>query len=150
MSLPGKSPSRSLREKKTMHSPHGTQKFDRVTVTLVPTGDEKIFRNVPSTFSASHQSYEWRKAESLTYMIVPKKISGARIEIDVFVDPERTAKPLSKNVQRTVQDFVKSQIESQWKGLKLGSVGRPSAAAPPEKAFVRGSIEDILGVAIEN
>jgi hypothetical protein len=149
MRLPGKSPTRPLREKKNMLPSHGTHKFNRVTVTLVPTDDERTFRNVPSTFSLTHHSYEWRKAESLTYMIVPKKISGTKIEIDVFVNPERGGKLTLKDVQKTVLDFVKAQIESQWKGLRLGSVSRPSAAAPPERSFVRGSIEDILGVPIE-
>ena len=129
-----------------MASSRGAQKCDRVTVTLVPTTDDRSFRHGPSTFSSIHRSYEWRKAKSLSYMIVPKRISSVKIEVDVFVTGERKGKLPSKAVQKVVQDFMRERIESEWKGLKLGAIGRPTPAAPPQKALVRGSIEDILGV----
>ena len=129
-----------------MLNPRGQHKVGRLTVTFVPTTDERTFRNVPSTFSPAHRSYEWRKAESLSYMIVPKKISNARIEVDVFVNARKKGKLQPRVLQRAVQEIVREKIESEWKGLKLGAVGRPTASHPPEKALVRGSIEDILGV----
>ena len=132
-----------------MLSNRGGQKFDRVTVTLVPTSDDRSFRSVPTTFSATDRSYQWRKADSMSYMIVPRRITSARIEVDVFVDSVKKGRTQSRDVQRTVQDFVKSKIESEWKGLKLGAVGRAGSAVPPQKALVRGSIEDILGVTFD-
>jgi hypothetical protein len=129
-----------------MLSPRGAQKIDCVTVTFHPTADDRSFRNVPSTFSPTHRSYEWRKADSLNYMIVPKKISSTKIEVDVFVDAGRKGKMQPKVLQKVVQEFVKGKIGSEWKGLKLGSIGRATHALPPQKALVRGSIEDILGV----
>jgi hypothetical protein len=132
-----------------MLSPRGTQKFDRVTVTLVPTSDDRSFRSVPSTFSAIERSYRWRRAQTMNYMIVPKRVTSARIEVDVFVDSLKKGKAQSRDVQKAVQVFVKSMIESEWKGLKFGGVGRAGSAVPPQKALVRGSIEDILGVAFD-
>jgi hypothetical protein len=132
-----------------MLSSRGGQKFGRVTVTLVPTSDDRGFRSVPSTFNATDRSYQWRRAQSMNYMIVPKRVTSARIEVDVFVDSARKGKNQAKDVQKVVQDFVKSKIESEWKGLKFGGVGRAGSAVPPQKSLVRGSIEDILGVAFE-
>jgi hypothetical protein len=132
-----------------MLSPRGTQKFDRVTVTLVPTSDDRSFRSVPSTFSAIERSYRWRRAQTMNYMIVPKRVTSARIEVDVFVDSLKKGKAQSRDVQKAVQVFVKSMIESEWKGLKFGGVRRAGSAVPPQKALVRGSIEDILGVAFD-
>jgi hypothetical protein len=132
-----------------MLSSRGGQKFGRVTVTLVPTSDDRSFRSVPSTFSATDRSYQWRRAQSMSYLIVPRRVTSARIEIDVFVDSAKKGKSPAKDVQKVVQDFVKSKIESDWKGLKFGGIGRAGSAVPPQKALVRGSIEDILGVAFE-
>jgi len=132
-----------------MLTPRGPQKVGRLTVTFVPTADERSYRHVPSTFSAAHRSYEWRKADSLTYMIVPKKISHARIEVDVFVNAGKKGKLQPKVIQKAVQEIVREKIESEWKGLKLGAVGKPTSGHPPQKSLVRGSIEDILGVALE-
>ncbi|MEW6511783.1 MAG: hypothetical protein AB1428_12600 [Bacteroidota bacterium] len=127
-----------------------THKYDRVTVTFVPSADDKSYRNVPSTFSAAQGVYQWRKAEALSYLIVPKRVSHARIEVDVFIDHGKRGKLQSKNVQRAVQEIVRGKIESEWKGLKLGTVSRPTSGTPPQRALVRGSIEDILGVPIES
>jgi hypothetical protein len=85
----------------------------------------------------------------MSYMIVPKRVTSARIEVDVFVDSAKKGKTPSKDVQKIVQDFVKSMIETEWKGLKFGGIGRAGTAVPPQKALVRGSIEDILGVALD-
>ena len=132
-----------------MLSTRGGQKFGRVTVTLVPTSDDRSFRRVPSTFSATDRSYRWRRAQAMSYMVVPKRITSERIEVDVFVDSLKKGRTPSKDVQKVVQDFVKSMIESEWKGLKFGGIGRAGSAIPPQKGLVRGSIEDILGVAFD-
>jgi hypothetical protein len=132
-----------------MLSTRGGQKFGRVTVTLVPTSDDRTFRSVPSTFSATERSYRWRKAQAMNYMVVPKRITSGRIEVDVFVDSPKKGRTPSRDVQKVVQDFVKTMIESEWKGLKFGGIGRAGSAVPPQKGLVRGSIEDILGVALD-
>ena len=132
-----------------MLSSRGGQKFGRVTVTLVPTSDDRSFRSVPSTFNATDRSYQWRRVQSMSYMIVPRRVTSERIEVDVFVDSAKKGKSQAKDVQKVVQDFVKSKIESEWKGLKFGGIGRAGSAVPPQKSLVRGSIEDILGVAYE-
>jgi hypothetical protein len=132
-----------------MLSSRGGQKFGRVTVTLVPTSDDRTIRTVPSTFSATDSSYRWRRAHSMSYMIVPKRVTSARIEVDVFVDSVKKGRSQAKDVQKVVQDLVKSKIESEWKGLRFGGIGRAGSAVPPQKALVRGSIEDILGVAFD-
>jgi len=132
-----------------MQSSRGEQKFGRVTVTLVPTSDDRSFRSVPSTLSATDRSYRWRRAQSMNYMIVPRRVTSARIEVDFFVDSVKKGGSQAKDLQKVVQSFVKSMIASEWKGLKLGGVGRAGAAVPPQKALVRGSIEDILGVAFD-
>lgn len=132
-----------------MLSPRGGQKFGRVTVTLVPSSDERAYRSVPSTFNATDRSYRWRRAQSLSYMIVPKRVTSARIEVDVFVDSTKKGKTPAKDVQKVVQDLVKSMIETEWKGLRFGGIGRAGTAVPPQKSLVRGSIEDILGVALD-
>ena len=125
------------------------QKYDRVTVTLVPTSDDRSFRSVPTTYSATDRTYQWRKAEAMSYMIVPKRVTSARIEVDVFVDAVKKGRAQGREIQKAVQDFVKSKIDTEWKGLKLGAVSKAGAAIPPQKSVVRGSIEDILGVAFE-
>jgi hypothetical protein len=122
-----------------------SQKFERVTVSLVPTADERSFENVPTTFSALHRSYEWRRASQLRYMIVPKRISSQQIVIELFVERQGKGAHASKDVARAVESFVQHKIASEWKGLKLGAISRPSVAAPPQRAFVRGTIEEMIG-----
>ena len=85
----------------------------------------------------------------MNYMVVPKRITSERIEVDVFVDSLKKGRTPSKEVQKVVQDFVKTMIESEWKGLKFGGIGRAGSAVPPQKGLVRGSIEDILGVGFD-
>lgn len=133
-----------------MVSARGSQKFDRVTVTFVPSADEKSYRTVPSTFSPLHRSYEWRRSASVSFMIVPKKISSVRIEVDVFVDAGKKDRLHGKEVRKVVQDLFAKRVAGDWKGLKLDTVGRPTIAAPPEKSLVRGSIEDILGIPLRS
>ena len=132
-----------------MISNRGAQKFNRVTVTLVPTADDRSFRNVPSTYSALHRTYEWRKADSVDYLIVPRKISSAKIEVDVFLNGGKKVKLQAKALQRTVQDLVTEKIGSEWTGLRLGNIGRPTPAIVPQETVVRGSIEDILGISFD-
>jgi hypothetical protein len=123
----------------------GAQKVERVTITLVPTADERSFRNVPSTFSPTNRLYEWRHSAEINYMLVPKKISSSEILVDLFVNPAKKGKALSRDLSKLVHTFVQKKIESEWKGLKLGGISRPTSAVPPQKTFVRGTIEEMLG-----
>jgi hypothetical protein len=127
----------------------GNQKFERVTITLVPTADERSFRHVPSTFSKTNRTYGWRHFEKVDYMIVPKKISSNEIKVDIFVDPQTKKKLQSTDIQKVVTNFVKAKIHSEWTGLKLGNISRATAASPPDQTFHRGTIEEILGSPIE-
>lgn len=131
-----------------VHS-RGTQKFERVTITLVPTADERSFKYVPSTFSKTNRTYSWRHFEKMDYMIVPKKISSNEIKVDIFVDPLSKKKVQPTEIQRAVTNFVKSKIPSEWPGLKLGNISKATAASPPGQTFHRGTIEEILGSAVE-
>lgn len=128
----------------------GAHKIERVTVTLVPTSDDRSFRHVPSTFSATNRTYGWRRAEQMDYMIVPVRISSNEIKVDLFVNTPKKGKLQSRNVQRVVQEFVKEKIESEWRGLKLAGISRPTVATPPQKSFVRGTIEEMLGSNLGN
>jgi hypothetical protein len=123
----------------------GAQKVERVTITLVPTADERSFHNVPTTFSPTNRSYEWRHSSEISYMLVPKKISSSEILVDLFINPAKKGKLLARDLPKIVQSFVQKKIESEWRGLKLGGISRPTAAIPPQKAFVRGTIEEMLG-----
>jgi hypothetical protein len=127
----------------------GAQKYERVTITLVPTADEQSFRRVPTTFSSSERTYAWRHSEKLDYMIVPKRISNKEIQIEMFVDPLVKGKPNAARVQKLIQDFVQTKIHTDWTGLKLAGISRERAAAPPEQMFRRGTIEEILGAQLE-
>lgn len=127
----------------------GAQKFERVTVTLVPTSDERGFHSVPSTFSAVRRTYGWRHSASIAYMIVPKKVSNSQVQVELFVNPLKKGKAHSKDLQKVVEDFVQGKIQTEWQGLRLGGISRPTAAVPPSKLIVRGTIEEILGMQIE-
>jgi hypothetical protein len=127
----------------------GTHKFNRVTVTLVPTADERSFRHVPTTFSPVERTYAWRHFEKLEYMIVPKKVSSKEIKIDLYVDPQIKAKGNASQLQKMIQNFVSAKIQTDWAGLKLAGISRASAATPPEQLFRRGTIEEILGAQLE-
>lgn len=125
------------------------QKFERVTITLVPTADERSFKHVPSTFSKTNRTYSWRHYEHMDYMIVPKKISSNEIKVDIFVDPQTKKHLAPGDIQKAVMNLVKGKIHSEWTGLKLGNVSRSSVASPPDQAFHRGTIEEILGTNLE-
>lgn len=127
----------------------GVHKFDRVTITLVPTADERSFRHVPTTFSTTERTYAWRHFEKLDYMIVPKRISNKEIKIEMFVAPQMKGKPTAAQIQKMIQGFVNTKIQTEWMGLKLARISRESAAAPPEQMFRRGTIEEILGAQLE-
>lgn len=127
----------------------GPQKFDRLTITLVPTSDERSFRNIPSTFNTTNRTYAWRHLAGLDYMLVPRKISSHEIKVDIFVGAQKGKKPGAPDVQRVVQNFIKEKIQSDWRGLKLGGIARASAATPPDERFTRGTIEEILGANLE-
>ena len=127
----------------------GTHKYERVTITLVPTADEESFRHVPTTFSPTERTYAWRRFEKLEYMIVPKKISNKEIKVELFVDPQVRRKPTTTQVHKMIQNFVNTKIQTDWGGLKLAGISRGSAAVPPEQMFRRGTIEEILGADLE-
>ncbi len=126
------------------------QKFDRVTITFVPTADERSFRHVPSTFNVAHRTYGWRHAERMQYMIVPKKISSGEIQVELFLSPLGKGKLQARNLLKVVEGFVKDKIETDWRGLKLSSIGRVTSAIPPRGSIVRGTIEEILGSSLEH
>jgi hypothetical protein len=124
-----------------------SQKFDRVTITLVPTADESSLRRLPSTFSTANRTYAWRHFEHIDYMIVPRSVSNSEIKIDMFVDAVKGGR---HHVQKVVQDFVKAKMQTSWKGFKLGNISKPTAAAPPGETFRRGTIEEILGTNLDS
>jgi hypothetical protein len=126
------------------------QKCERLTITFLPSNDGTGFNRVPSTLNAAHQSYEWRRADDLSYMIVPKRISHQSVEVDFFIAPGKKGGKLQpKSLHKAVLELVLGKIGKEWRGLKLASIGRPTIAAPPNRTVLRGSIEDILGVALE-
>lgn len=126
-------------------SPH---KAERVRITLVPTSDERSFSNIPSTFSPSSRTYGWRRLHQMEYLIVPMKISCDQIVVEMFIEAKK-GKPKASEIQRVVQDFVKTKIHSEWQGLRLAGISKPTSATPPERRFVRGTIEEILGAKLE-
>ena len=123
-------------------------KAERVTLTFTTTGDEKAVTNVPSTFSTSDRAYQWRRGEQMHYMIVPRKITNAEVQVDVFLNPQKKGKLGSKDVERVVRNLVNEKQEAEWKGLRLANIGRPTVAKPPQKMIVRGTIEEILGAVV--
>jgi hypothetical protein len=128
---------------------HDTHKVERVTITLVPDATERSFFQVPSTFNRAERTYGWRHYEQINYMLVPTKISNKEIKIDLFVD-QRKGKLQAKNLQHMLQSFVKSKVQAEWRGLRLESISRPTAAAAPEHTVVRGTIEEILGTSFDS
>jgi hypothetical protein len=127
----------------------GTHKYERVTITLVPTADERSFRHVPSTFSSTDRTYAWHHEENLDYMIVPKRVSSKEIKIEMFVNPLVKGRTSAVQVQRMIQNFVNAKIQTQWLGLKLASISKASVATPPREMFRRGTIEEILGAQLQ-
>ena len=126
------------------------QKFERVTITLHPTADERSFQHVPSTFSPASRRYGWRHFESVDYMIVPRKISSSEIKIDLFLGVQGRRKLQSGDLHKVVQHLVQSKINTEWQGLKLASIGRATAAVPPQDVIRRGTIEEMLGATLKS
>ena len=125
---------------------HGPQKVERVTITLVPDKSaEKPFA-IPSTFNKIERTYGWKRSARLDYMIVPTRISSDSVKVDLFFSPSRGARPQTRHMLKAVQEFVEQKVGSEWEGLRLADIGKPTLAAPPTKMFVRGTIEDMLGV----
>ncbi len=126
----------------------GTHKVECVRVTFVPTDDDQGFRNIPTTFSASSRTYGWKRIHEMEYLIVPKKISSSQIVVEMFVDAKK-GKVTAAQAQKAVERFVNEKVGSEWQGLKLARIGRVSSAVPPERRFVRGTIEEILGANLD-
>ncbi len=125
------------------------QKFERLTITLVPTGDERSFRNVPSTFSSTDRAYVWRKLQELNYMIVPRKISSNEVKVDIYVNARKGKKGIDASVVKLVETFVQEKIRSEWRGLTFSGIAKAAAAQVPESAGRRGTIEEILGATLQ-
>jgi hypothetical protein len=136
-------------EYKAMSFARESQRKERVTITLTPRSDERSLLNIPSTFNQIERTYGWRTSGALNYMLVPTKISSGEIKVDLFLDPHRRGKVQTRDFQKTVQDFVNDKIQTEWRGLKLESISRPTMAAPPSDAIVRGTIEEILGTNLD-
>jgi hypothetical protein len=133
-----------------MASGRGAHKVEHVTVTLVPKGDERAVFQVPSTFDRLERTYGWRRTQKLEYMIVPTKISSTEVRVELFLNPQKRGRIEPKEMLKLAQGFVEEKIQSEWKGLRLGSISRPTLAIPPRKSFVRGTIEEILGNSLES
>lgn len=125
------------------------QKFDRLTITLVPSSDENGYQNVPSTFNTTNRTYAWRQLAELNYMLVPRKITSSEIKVDIFLNAIKGGKSNVEGLQKKVHAFIKEKIQSDWRGLKLESIAKASAATPPAETFNRGTIEEMLGADLE-
>ena len=133
-----------------MASARGTHKVDHVTITLVPKGDERTVFRVPSTFDHLGRMYGWRRSQNMEYMIVPTRISSSEVKVELFLNPQKRGRLVAKQTMKLVQEFVEQKIQSEWSGLRLGGISRPSLAVPPRRSFVRGTIEEILGTSLES
>ena len=125
-------------------------KYGRITITLIPTADESSFKRVPSTFSLSNRTYTWRHFEQIDYMIVPRSVSNSEVKVDIFVESLKHGRSHNADIQKTVQQFVRTKMQTSWKGFKLGGISKPANVAPPEETFKRGTIEEILGSSFES
>jgi hypothetical protein len=123
----------------------GAQKVERVTITFTLNADERNFPTVPSTFSAADRSYQWRRLVQMNYMLVPRKISNTEVQIDMFLSPQKKGRVAAKEVEKAVQGLIDEKMHTEWKGLRLMGISRPTFAKPPQKAVIRGTIEEILG-----
>ena len=127
----------------------GTHKVECVRITFVPTDDEQGFRNIPSTFSPASRTYGWKRMHELDYLIVPKKISSNQIVVEMFIDAKK-GKVTAAQAHKAVEKFVHERVGSEWQGLKLARISRATSAVPPERRFVRGTIEEILGANLDH
>jgi hypothetical protein len=132
-----------------MSAIRGSQRFERVTVTLVPLTDDKHVLQVPTTFNSVDRTYGWQKSGAVDYMIVPTRIANSEVKIDIFLNPQKRGKLPLKDVGRIAENLVKGKIATEWKGLRLGGISKPSVAQPPQKIFRRGTIEEILGTPLD-
>lgn len=137
------------REIKSMVLSRSPQKVERVTVKLVPNRNDRLPFHVPSTFNKTARVYGWRHSARLDYMIVPTKISSTEVRVDIFVAPSKGSRLQAKSVPKLVQNLIETKVASEWRGLRLGDISRPTAAVPPQKSYVRGTIEDMLGASLE-
>ena len=135
---------------RAMVSSRSLQIVERVTLTLHPEPQERLPMRVPTTFDANARTYGWKHSSRMDYMIVPRKISSSEIKVDLFITAPRGGKMASRDLQKLVQNFVQSKIASEWRGLVLEDISRPTAAVPPTKSIVRGTIEDMLGVSLKS
>jgi hypothetical protein len=133
-----------------MSASRGAHKVERVTVTLLPRGDARSIIHIPSTYNQVQRAYDWRRAEGFEYMIVPTRVSSKEVRVDLFFNFGAAVHHQAKDIQKFLRHFVEAKVDAEWKGLKLGAVGRPTAALPPRETIVRGAIEDILGSDLEN
>ena len=127
----------------------GPIKVERVTVTFHPRNDVRGTMRVPSTYDAIQHAYGWKRATEFEYMIVPTKVSGREVQVDFFINVQHLPRPQHQGIVRLLRSFLNERAETEWKGLEIGTIGRPSAAAPPRERLVRGSIEDILGLGLD-
>ena len=105
---------------------------------------------IPTTFDTNARTYGWKHSSRMDYMIVPRRISSSEIKVDIFITAPRGGRMASRDVQKVVQNFVQSKIASEWRGLVLGEISRPTSVVPPTKSIVRGTIEDMLGVSLKS
>jgi hypothetical protein len=82
-------------------------------------------------------------------MIVPTRVSGHEVEVDLFVNVRGISRSRNQGLSRLLRAFVEERTETEWKGLEVHTIGRPTAAAPPSTRMLRGSIEDILGTGFD-
>jgi hypothetical protein len=132
-----------------MSAARDQMKIERVTITFRPRGDARGTMRVPSTYDAVQRAYGWRNAGGIEYMIVPTRVSGQEVEVDLFVNVRGIPRSRAQGLSRLVRAFVEERTETEWKGLEVHSIGRPTAAVPPSARMVRGSIEDILGIGFD-
>jgi hypothetical protein len=85
----------------------------------------------------------------MDYMIIPKKISSKEVTIEMFVDLHGKGRVKSGEINRLVEGFVNTKMQTEWVGLRLASISRSGVAAPPEQMIRRGTIEEILGAELE-
>ena len=84
----------------------------------------------------------------MDYLIVPKKISSNQIVVEMFIDAKK-GKVTAAQAHKAVEKFVHERVGSEWQGLKLARISRATSAVPPERRFVRGTIEEILGANLD-
>lgn len=132
-----------------MAGARGPMKVERVTVTFRPRSDARGTMRVPSTYDAVQHTYGWKRAAEFEYMIVPTKVSGQEVQVDFFINTQDLPRQQHQGLVRLLRSFLDARAETEWKGLEIGSIGRPASAAPPRERLVRGSIEDILGLGVD-